>query len=245
MPERFRMEKKGTFRVERIFTHLLLGGLIAALYLLIVFLAPEGKQYELLLILLGYLSLLLIGVTLLIGPLNMLRSRLHRNPVNIYLRRDVGIWAGITGCGHTLLVLRGNIANAQILQFFLRLSNNGYSLLLTVYGVSNDFGLFAVLLLCLLLALSNTASLRWLKGKRWKRWQRLTYLLALFAVAHTLGFQYVNLRGSLFQAVVIALVTLIVIGQTVGILVTLLSQRRRSQSMMVGKKREKSVRTSR
>src|SRR5262245_12872292 len=41
----------------------------------------------------GYLALGLLGLTLLIGPANLLLRR--RNPVSNYLRRDVGMWTAI------------------------------------------------------------------------------------------------------------------------------------------------------
>ena len=204
---------------QRIATHLCLGGLVVALYLLSAYFLPGGKGFELLIIALGYLSLLLIGVTLLIGPLHLLRVR--RNPVNIDLRRDVGIWAAITGCLHVLLVLRGRIGNSEVLLYFLRRGCCGYTPLLTVYGLSNDAGLFATLLLLLLLMLSNTLSLRLLKGKRWKLLQRLTYLLIVLAVAHTIGFQYLNVRGPVFTWGVVLLSLLILTCQGWGMSITL------------------------
>ena len=49
----------------------------------------------------GYPALVLLGATLLIGPLNLLRHR--PNPVSIDLRRDLGIWAGILAIVHTAI----------------------------------------------------------------------------------------------------------------------------------------------
>ena len=195
------------------------------LYLLIALFIPREKQTEIFIIALGYLSLLLICVTLLIGPLNLLRLR--HNPVNLDLRRDVGIWAGIAGCLHVLLVLQGTLLNGQLLLYFMQEGCCGYIPQLNVYGISNDFGLFATLILLLLLTLSNTVSLRVLKGKQWKRLQRLNYLLALFAVVHTFGFQYLNLRVPFFFLVVIILIILVLVCQGLGIALTLSRQRRR------------------
>lgn len=209
---------------QRIATHLCLGGLVVALFVFVMRFLPGGKGFELLIIVLGYLSLLLIGVTLLIGPLHLLRAR--RNPVNIDLRRDVGIWAALTGCLHVLLALRGRIGNGAALLYFLRQGCCGYTPLLTVYGLSNDAGLFATLLLLVLLALSNTLSLRLLKGKRWKLLQRLTYLLMALAAAHTLGYQYLNVRGSLFLWGLALLSLLILSCQGWGIAATLARGRR-------------------
>ena len=197
------------------------------LYLLIGFLAPEGKQVGVLIIALGYLSLLLIAVTLMIGPLNLLRSR--RNPVNIDVRRDVGIWAAISGCWHVLLVFRGTVLNGQILQYFLQAGGSG--LQLNIYGLSNDSGLFATILLLLLLALSNAFSLRFLKGAWWKRMQRLTYLLALLALAHTIGYQYLNQRGQFLFVVVIILSVLVLGCQTWGMVLTVFRQRRNNRAL--------------
>lgn len=213
---------------QRITTHLCLGGLVVALYLLIARFLPVGKGFELLIIALGYLSLLLIALTLLIGPLHLLRSR--RNPVNIDLRRDVGIWAALTGCLHVLLVLRGNIGDGEALLYFLRRGCCGYTPLLTIYGLSNDAGLFATVLLLLLLVTSNTLSLRLLKGKRWKLLQRLTYLLIALAVAHTLGYQYLNLRGAIFTWGMVLLSALILVCQGWGIAVTL-ARRERAKTL--------------
>ncbi len=217
------------FGFQRIITHLLLGGMTVTLYLLIGFLAPEGKQVGVLVIALGYLSLLLIGITLIIGPINLLRSR--RNPVNIDVRRDVGIWAAIAGCWHVLLVFRGTVLNGQILQYFLQAG--GYGLQLNIYGLSNDSGLFATILLLLLLALSNAASLRFLKGKWWKRIQRLTYLLALLAIVHTFGYQYLNGRGELLFVMVIILSVLVLICQAWGIGLTVSRQRRNNRALFI------------
>jgi DMSO/TMAO reductase YedYZ heme-binding membrane subunit len=89
------------FGFKRVITHLFLGGIPIMLSVLLVLYFPRGKPIEFLIIAWGYLSLLLICIALLIGPLNLLRMR--RNPVNLDLRRDVGIWAAITGCVHILL----------------------------------------------------------------------------------------------------------------------------------------------
>lgn len=203
----------------RLVTHLVLATMMAAVFLGLAWFVPGGRQIELDVIALGYLCLILACVSLLIGPLGLLRRR--RNPVNIDVRRDIGIWSGITGCLHVLLVLRGRIDDGLILLYFLREGPQGDTPLFTVFGLSNDAGLAATLLLLLLLALSNTASLRYLKGKRWKRLQRLTYLLVPLILVHTFGYQYLNLRGPLFLWGAIVLSIGVVACQTMGIALTL------------------------
>src|SRR5690242_14550461 len=74
----------------------LLGCLVALL------LAPPTQSLlEALTVGTGYVGLGLLALTLLIGPLNMLKVR--KNPVNLNFRRDAGIWAGILSLAHVLL----------------------------------------------------------------------------------------------------------------------------------------------
>jgi sulfoxide reductase heme-binding subunit YedZ len=226
--ERQRRAQRERFADRRMITHLLLGTLTLGLLLLTPLFVLRGKQIEFLIIALGYLSLLLICATLVIGPLNLLRVR--RNPVNLDLRRDLGIWAAITGGWHVLLVLRGTFPTDQILSYFVRPGCCGYIPLLNIFGISNDLGLFATLLLLLLLALSNTVSLRMLKGKWWKRLQRLTYPLALLAVAHTIGYQLLNVRGPIWLTLVLLLSALVLICQGFGVVLSLTRHPRKSQS---------------
>lgn len=219
------------FEPQRSITHIILGGLTLLLYMLITQFVPWGKQGDLLILASGYMSLFLICLSLLIGPLNLLRQR--RNPVNIDLRRDVGIWAGITGCWHVLLVLRGLLLRGQFLLYFFRENGRGnYVPLLTLFGVSNDSALLAAILLFVLFALSNTLSLRRLKGRRWKQIQRLAYPLLLLAAIHTFGYQYLNLRGPVFVLCVIGLLVFVCIGQVWGIV---LMRFRQGQRTMAGK----------
>jgi sulfoxide reductase heme-binding subunit YedZ len=146
----------------------------------------------------GYAAVILIAYSLAIGPYKLLRQR--KNPVNLDLRRDVGIWAGITGCIHVvcaiLMATRGNI-----IFLFLRPKpeGSGYDLLLTPAGIGNNIGLFATVVLILLLVLSNDYSLKKLKGRRWKFLQRFNYGLAVLAFIHTVLYQWLDNRSRAFM----------------------------------------------
>src|SRR6185369_8329908 len=124
----------------------------------------------------------------LIGPYQLLYQR--RNPVNLSLRRDVGIWAGITGCIHVVCVLLTS-TRSNIVYLFLRpkVQGPGYDLLLTPQGISNNVGLVATFILIVLLVLSNDISLRYFRGKRWKLLQRFNYGLVVLAFIHTVLYQ--------------------------------------------------------
>lgn len=199
------------FGAQRALTHLLLAALTTAgIYATHLYSPYAGAEYVYT-IGFGYLSILLVGVTLIIGPLNLIRKRI--NPVNIDLRRDTGIWTGITGCLHVVFALllhhRGNV-----LAFFF---NPRGRLLLSPAGTSNWIGLAATVILVVLMLLSNQLSLRWLKGKRWKQIQRLNYVLAALVFVHTLLYQRVGGRERIFvQATVIAILVVLIV-QFIGV----------------------------
>lgn len=175
--------------------------------------APRAEAAFVFVLAFGYVCLLLLAAVLLIGPINLLRQRF--NPVNIDLRRDLGIWAGITGCLHVIFALIEN-GRGNILHFFFR--PNGLPLL-NLSGISNYTGAVATVLLVLLLALSNTFSLRKLKGKRWKRLQRLNYWLTGLTFFHVFGYQMISGREQAFPAATAIAVVFILFIQLVGVAV--------------------------
>ena len=164
---------------------------------------------------LGYVSLCLIVFTLVIGPVLLLRRR--RNPVNINLRRDAGIWAGITGALHVFYSLQG-FALSHLWSYFLEQTSNGsYALRLNLFGLSNDVGLAGALILLVLTALSNNIALLRLKGKLWKKIQRLNYLLIVLVVAHAIGYQVYTGKGAAFNYFAILLAITVLLLQLLGI----------------------------
>jgi len=163
----------------------------------------------------GYICLALLVISLIIGPLKLLRQR--RNPVNVYLRRDVGIWSGITGCLHVIAALLDH-RGGQILEYFFRFTADGGIMpLLNRSGIANYIGLAATILIVLLLVTSTDFSLRRLKGKRWKALQRLNYVLFALVVFHTLIYQQVSRRERLFVEATTILIIVVLIAQIVGV----------------------------
>ena len=71
----------------------------------------------------GYISLILITISLIIGPLNLLLNR--KNPGSTYFRRDIGITGGLLAVIHSVAGLfvhfRGNNW-----QYFVTKSEQGY-----------------------------------------------------------------------------------------------------------------------
>lgn len=198
------------FGIQRVTTHVLLSALTAAGVYATTRYAPRANAVYIFTVGFGYISLVFLCATLLMGPLNLRRQRV--NPVNIDLRRDTGIWAGAIGCAHVAFALlehnRGNI-----LAFFFR--QNGRPLL-NLTGASNWIGAAATVLLVLLLALSNQLSLRRLKGKRWKRLQRLNYVLAVLVFLHTFGYQMAGGREQAFVDATALAVVIVLVAQLAG-----------------------------
>jgi len=126
----------------------------------------------------GYVALVLLALTLLIGPANLLLRR--RNPVSGYLRRDVGAWTAVVSFVHVVVSLRVH-GSGQIRDFLDFFVADG-SPLRNSFGLANWTGLAGLVIVAGLLALSSDAALKKLRAKNWKRLQRLNY--ALFALAH-------------------------------------------------------------
>jgi methionine sulfoxide reductase heme-binding subunit len=164
----------------------------------------------------GYISLIFIVFSLLIGPYKLLYQR--RNPVNLDGRRDVGIWAGINGCIHVICVFLIH-TRGDLVYLFLRpkVQGSGYDLLLTPQGISNNIGLVATFILILLLVISNDISLKYFKGKRWKLLQRFNYGLVVLAFIHTILYQRFSNRARAFIVITLVLAAATLVIQAAGI----------------------------
>ncbi|MEL7233566.1 MAG: hypothetical protein AAGK74_03660, partial [Chloroflexota bacterium] len=198
----------------RLYTHISLavfvaGGLLATrLYL------PLASWNYIIMLATGYVALLLIGFTLAYGTLNLFNRR--RNPVNLNVRRDAGIWAGVTGIVHVVLGF-GVYSGPAILPYYVRWTDaGGIRPLTSLFGFNNYVGTLASVILVLLLLTSNNLSLIWLKGKRWKAIQRWNYALAVLAFAHTFGYQQISHRAPVFLWGTLALLLVTLVAQGVG-----------------------------
>jgi sulfoxide reductase heme-binding subunit YedZ len=164
---------------------------------------------------LGYVSFAYLVLALGIGPYTVLRH--GRRPLNVSLRRDVGIWAGLTGIAHTAVALQVHMQGRMTLYFLFpgdapALTRLRYDL----FGVANYLGAAVTLALLVLVPLSSDAALRILRAVRWKLLQRLTYPAFVLAVLHTVAYQYLTKRPSLTWALVLALTAVVVTLQVAG-----------------------------
>lgn len=148
----------------------------------------------------AYAGLIYLALALIIGPINLVRNR--PNPISGYVRRDVGIWAGVFAVVHTVLGLQVHLGG-DIARYFLY--PDGADRLVPVrydpFGIANHTGLSAALVFLLLLALSNNLSLRRLGPRRWKALQRWAYVGAGLVLVHGLLYQLLERRTLAFAAV--------------------------------------------
>jgi sulfoxide reductase heme-binding subunit YedZ len=149
----------------------------------------------------AYAGLIILGATLVLGPLNVLLKR--PDPASSDLRRDFGIWAAALGLTHTLLAVWNPFRDVWRIFMFVP------DRLLDAPGFANAAGLVGALLLLLLALLSNDWSLRTLGRVRWKSVQRLSYPLFAVVVLHTFLYDRLVQPGPFFQTLL--LVTLLVV----------------------------------
>lgn len=212
----------------RLARHYLPLALISACVMLVIdqILAHGDGKLERLMVASAYLGLVLIGVALLIGPLNLLRRR--PNPLSIDLRRDVGIWAGLVSLGHMLLGLQWHYPWEPWKFFF---DGGAIPLRIDSFGLASYLGLGAILIMSALLAISNDRSLRRLGARRWKRLQQLAYPLLGLVTLHAIVFIPTDERSQRYTLLVAVIVGLIVVGQLVGVAVRLRRARAVGQAL--------------
>ena len=139
----------------------------------------------------AYPATVLLAVTLLLGPWNLLRRQ--SNPVSSDLRRDIGIWAGIMSVLHAGVGQCVHLRGRPWLYYVYSAKERhhslpGFPLRHDLFGAANDTGLVATLLVIALLATSSDLALRKMGTPGWKKLQRWNY--AVFALVAFHGFAY-------------------------------------------------------
>ncbi len=162
----------------------------------------------------GYVSIILLAITLLIGPLNIYTERV--NPVSTDLRRDVGIWCGLTGLAHIVIGIQVHMGNIWLYFFKAVKGDDSYKFRDDLFGWSNYAGLLAGLIVLVLLLLSNDLSLKWLRPRRWKNIQRWNYLLFGLVLMHGIMYQIIEKRTMVIILLFSMIMLMAVIGQSIG-----------------------------
>ena len=169
--------------------HLPIGVAVLACGALLFRSAPSPDLIERLSFASAYPALVLIAATLLVGPLKLIGRK--RLPVTIDLRRDTGIWAGMTGIFHAgvgqFVHLRGRPWLYYIYDHWQ--AEHFQPVRYDLFGLANFSGLIAVLILLALFATSNDFSLRKLGSPGWKKLQRWNYAVFALTAVHTFLYQ--------------------------------------------------------
>jgi methionine sulfoxide reductase heme-binding subunit len=164
----------------------------------------------------GYVALGLLGLTLLLGPANLLLRK--RNPISSYLRRDVGTWTAVVTLVHVIagFFVHGPSAplGERILRYFFtpdgrRLTNS--------FGMGNWTGLAATVIVMGLLAISSDFALRKLKARLWKWLQRLNYALFVLVIAHAIYYGALSQVTSPSTILLGLIIIAVFAGQVVGV----------------------------
>jgi methionine sulfoxide reductase heme-binding subunit len=193
--------------------HLYLVGFVGLACVATYMLSPRDAALQWVLSMgLGYASLVLLCVGLLMGPWVVIRG--GQMPVSTMFRRDVGIWAALAGGLHVVFGLQSHMGG-QILKYFSLagqpLTRDGL-----IFMTANWLGLVATLILAGLLVLSNNWSLRGLGTRRWKFWQRFTYVLFVLTILHTVGYHVLEERSRRVVLLTLVAVAVVLIVQGLG-----------------------------
>ena len=164
----------------------------------------------------AYICVLLMAVALIVGPLRAYWYGI-KTPVNIYLRRDIGIWTAMSGLIHLYLATIQSM-NASYISRYVDINTAGLSEStrgeLFLWGSVTAF-IVGILLLMLLCLSSNTA-LRLLGVRWWKRLQRTAYAAFVLTIIHAIMFQMLEKRAIALIILLIAVSLVVVILQSVG-----------------------------
>lgn len=137
----------------------------------------------------AYPALVLLAVTLAIGPLKVLaRDRLA---ISMDFRRDVGIWAGITGLFHVGIGQCVHLRGRPWLYYIYENWQAKHALPMRhdLFELANYTGLIGGLILLTLLATSNDVFMRKLGTPSWKQLQRWNYVCFTLTAVHTFTYQ--------------------------------------------------------
>ncbi len=162
----------------------------------------------------GYLSIFLLAVSLLLGPLNLMLKL--KNPISTYIRRDIGIFGGILGVVHSVVGLFMHFTGRPWL-YFVEEVGESFAIRFGNFGLANYTGLFGALILVLLLIISNDYFLGKLKAVKWKNLQRSTYPMFVLVIAHSVFYRLNAGKEDLIMYLYLPLFLAILVFQLVGI----------------------------
>ncbi|HZY61150.1 MAG TPA: ferric reductase-like transmembrane domain-containing protein [Edaphobacter sp.] len=165
----------------------------------------------------AYPALVLLAITLLIGPWNILRRR--RSPISSDFRRDTAIWAAILSIVHSVIGQNMHLRGRPWLYYvYMAKEHHSFPLRHDLFGFSNYTGAVSALVIIALLATSNDYSLKRLGTPRWKQLQRWNYAAFALAAAHTVGYQIRQKQNFAFHLTTYICIAITLVLQIAGFL---------------------------
>lgn len=141
----------------------------------------------------GDASLVLIGLSMIVGPLSRLWPIFRRV---IVWRREFGIYGVLFAVIHTVIILAGWVEwdLIRIFGYALHPSTGLYVMLLHGFALANVIGIIGLLYGIVLALASNNWSQRILGGDVWKFLQQGSYVLWMLVIIHTSYFLYLHFQ---------------------------------------------------
>lgn len=162
----------------------------------------------------GYISIFLLAVSLLIGPINLIYKR--KNPISTNIRRDVGIFGGFLGVVHCVLGFFMHFTGKPWL-YFVKEVGETFVIRSGNFGLANYTGLFGGFILILLLIISNDYYLGKLKASKWKNLQRFAYPMFLLVILHSIFYRLNMDKAALIMYLYLPIFLLVLTFQLIGI----------------------------
>lgn len=163
----------------------------------------------------GYVATVLLAVTLLVGPANLILRR--RNPVSTYLRRDLGVWTALWSLVHVVLAFQQGAMHGGGMFRFVEFFVVDGKPLINDFGWGNWTGLAATVIVVALLVTSTDRVMRELSGRRWKMIQRFNYAVFVLVVVHAIFYRALQRMPSPLTLLLIGTSVAVLVGQAVGI----------------------------
>ena len=171
----------------------------------------------------AYVALALLASTVVTGPWAVLTGRRH--PTSSDLRRDLGIWAGLLGVAHFIIGLQVHL-KYRYLYWFREMHDSAIPLpRMDAFGLANDIGVVAVVIVVVLLAISNDFSLRRIGAPRWKKIQQWNYWYLGLVILHAAIYELLEHR-----TIGLVLLGLVIAGGAVALQVAGFQARKRAAS---------------
>jgi methionine sulfoxide reductase heme-binding subunit len=169
----------------------------------------------------GYISLILLSASLIIGPVSLLLK--NSTPVSTYFRRDISITGGFLAVIHAVSGLFVHLRGKTWL-YFLNQNEGGYSIRFDNFGLANYTGLISTLIIMLLILTSNNYMIRKLNPARWKNVQRLSYPMFILIIIHCYFYRIGKQNLDLIYWFYLPILTIVLIFQIIGFCLKMFSK---------------------